>query len=48
VENLLAFGQKHEAKKVDALRNSEIFIPQLSMVALKSKNIGGHILLSIE
>ena len=46
--NVLAFGQEHETKVVDALRNSEIFIPQLSLLELNGKNIVGHILLSNE
>ena len=43
--NHLAFGQESESKLVDALRDSEGFIPDLSLVATVDDNIVGHILL---
>ncbi|HQV00203.1 MAG TPA: N-acetyltransferase, partial [Bacteroidia bacterium] len=43
--NKIAFGQANEAMLVDALRrNSNVFIPELSIVALYKDAIVGHIL----
>lgn len=43
--NRLAFGQDEEAKLVNALRNNPtVFIPKLSIVAVKDNAVVGHIL----
>jgi putative acetyltransferase len=42
--NSLAFGQENEAKLVDRLRQSNSFIPDLSLVATSGNIIVGHIL----
>ena len=42
--NTLAFGQENEAKLVDLLRDSDTFVPELSLVATIDNKIVGHIL----
>jgi putative acetyltransferase len=45
--NTLAFQQENESKLIDAIRASEFFIPELSLVAVKEKEVIGHILFSM-
>lgn len=46
--NDLAFGQENEARLIEAIRNSEYFVPDLSLVAETDKQeIIGHILFSV-
>jgi putative acetyltransferase len=42
--NKLAFGQEKEPRLVDALRESDDFISELSLVAVKEGKVVGHIL----
>ena len=42
--NKLAFGRENEARLVDVLRNGRSFVPGLSIVAVKGKEVVGHIL----
>ena len=42
--NKQAFAQEAEAKLVDALRKSDVFVPELSLVAELDNQIVGHIL----
>lgn len=45
--NYLAFGNKpNESNLIEAIRKSELFIPELSLVAVKDGEIIGHILFS--
>lgn len=44
--NKLAFGQDNEAKLVSLLRQSNAFVPELSLVATIDNKIIGHILFS--
>jgi putative acetyltransferase len=44
--NTLAFGQENEAKLVNNLRESEAFVPELSLVATIDNKIVGHTLFS--
>lgn len=44
--NKKAFKGKDESKLVDALRESEYFIPELSLVAEAAGEVAGHILFS--
>jgi len=42
--NELSFEEEGEAKLVELLRNSSVFVPELSLVAIIEDNIVGHIL----
>lgn len=42
--NNSAFGQDNEAKLVGLLRNTDAFVPELSLVAILDNKIVGHIL----
>jgi putative acetyltransferase len=44
--NTLAFKRENEANLVDAIRGSEFFVPELSLVAITNEVIG-HILFSL-
>ena len=44
--NRLAFGGEEEAKLIKAIRGSDYFLPELSLVAVEDDRIVGHILFS--
>lgn len=44
--NRLAFGRDNEARLVEALRRAEGHIPELSLVAVESGQVVGHVLFS--
>jgi putative acetyltransferase len=44
--NKLAFARENEAKLVECIRNSNYYIPELSLIAKIEDNIVGHILFS--
>ncbi len=43
----LAFGRPEEANFVELLRDSKVFLPELSLVAIVNKSVVGHILFTI-
>ncbi len=45
--NRLAFGRDNEARLVEAVRKTEFFIPELSLVAVIDEEVAGHILISM-
>lgn len=45
--NMLAFKGEQEARLVEAIRASTLFVPELSLVAVTNNEIIGHILFSI-
>lgn len=44
--NVQAFGRDNEARLIDLLRSSPAFIPELSLVAIDTPQLVGHILFS--
>jgi putative acetyltransferase len=44
--NTLAFGQENEAKLVEEIRHSQLYIPELSLIAEIENTVVGHILFS--
>jgi len=44
--NILAFGQENEAKLISEIRDSQAYIPELSLIAELDNVIVGHILFS--
>jgi putative acetyltransferase len=44
--NTAAFGQPDEARLVEAIRTSDRFVPELSLVAVADGRVVGHILVS--